>query len=54
MFPERFEKFILWVADVVERENNTGGTVFEMAMNAVQNNPIEIDAMSGGIKLELL
>jgi hypothetical protein len=41
------------VADVVERENNSGGTSIEMAMSAIQNNPIEIDAMSAGIRLEL-
>ena len=48
MYSERFVEFILWVADVVERENNSGGTAVEAAMTAIQNNPIEIDAMSGG------
>ena len=40
----------MWVADVVERENNSGGTSIEMAMSAIKNNLIEIDAMSGGIR----
>jgi hypothetical protein len=53
VYSEKFEEFILWVADVVERETNTGGTAVEKALIAIQANTIEIDAMTGGIKLEL-
>jgi hypothetical protein len=48
-----FVEFILWVADVVERENNSGGTALESAVKAYNDNHIDLDAMSGGIKLEL-
>jgi hypothetical protein len=53
VFAEKFEEFILWVADVVERETNTGGTTVEKAVRAIQNNTIELDAMTGGIKLKI-
>jgi hypothetical protein len=53
VFPEKFEEFILWVADVVERETNIGGSAVDVAMNAIQQNTVELDAMTGGIKLEL-
>jgi len=52
--PDLFEEFILWVADVVERETNTGGTSVERASQALRDNAIHIDAMTGGIRIELM
>ena len=50
---DRFEEFILWVAEAVEGETSTGGSSAQRTINAIQRNQVEIDSHSGGLRLEI-
>ena len=50
---DKFEEFILWVAEAVESETSTGGTTVQRTIGAIQRHSVEMDSHSGGLRLEV-